>query len=194
MDELNVSNQVNENEVMIEGDEYRKWLKKNTEIKGWLLLFLFVLAIGGIVTMTSFIKANWEETSENLLLLFGDLIFNVGYLAIVAYTIYAFWVRKPNALFYARACLIISLISNVIQVIIILSLLKQNPWLMNVSGWEMLGPIIWGIVWLVFLSVSERVKIVLPKNYRRVNAVDWVIVAIITIVPIMLSFIGGITG
>ena len=164
----------------------RKWLKKNTKIHGWLSFFLFMLSLGAGITLFQSIvgyKAEAEDVTQTIAL--GDLLFAVAVVAIGICTVYNFSERKSNAVFYARAYLLILAITNIFVIV--------------VGGYEKDGPnnlivlvrgIFWAVIWLFYLQFSKQVAEVIPKHYRNVSAMDWCFVSCAIAIPIIFFVIG----
>jgi hypothetical protein len=74
--------------------------EKEHKIRGWLILFLIVLAIGGSITPI-LIFAEMSISSYDLGLGYAwsvvDSIFAIGAFVISFYTIWAFYTYKPDA-------------------------------------------------------------------------------------------------
>ena len=164
----------------------RKWLKKNTTIHGWLSFFLVIISIGAAYTLFQAIIGYREEAEEvSQTFAIGDLLYALGVVVIGITTVYAFSERKANAVFYARAYLLIIALTNIL--------------LLAVGGYEQEGPnslttlvrgIVLGVAWLLYIQFSEQVAEVIPKHYRKVNAVDWGFVSLAVVIPMVFFVIG----
>lgn len=43
--------------------------------------------------------------------------------------------------------------------------------------------LVWTVIWSIFFMFSDNVKTLIPKDKRRVRAVDWVLAAIGVMIP-----------
>lgn len=160
-----------------------EWLKSNTEMKGWLLLFFVSIFLGGLLSVVNSFK-NYDNADYGGSIWFGvgDIFIGISLFAIALYTIYAFIQRKSNALFYGRLYCLLVLISNII--VAISGDLETNGIMEAVRG------IIWSIVWFLYLLLSDQVERVIPKSFRKVKKYDWIILAVLIIIPIICIVVG----
>lgn len=164
----------------------RQWLKENTSIHGWLSFFLFVLSLGAGITLFQSIigyKESAEEVSQTLAI--GDLLYAFGVVAIGICTVYAFSERKANAVFYARAFLLIIAISNIL--LIAIGGYENNG---SNSLTTLLRGVVQGIIWLLYIQYSKQVAEVIPKHYRKVSPGDWCFVSCAVVIPFVFYVIG----
>ena len=71
------------------------YLKRSTEIHGWLTFFLFAIIIGGLVSFIHpIIIFNPSEYEGSVILAWGDIILGLMLLALSVYTVYSFSQRK----------------------------------------------------------------------------------------------------
>ncbi len=68
--------------------------------------------------------------------------------------------------------------------LIVDGLLTEREMIGAVSG--LLG----GGLWLLYLALSRQVQEVIPKSFRKVSKADWIILAAIILIPVVLSVIG----
>lgn len=160
-----------------------EWLKSNTEMKGWLLLFFVSIFLGGLLSVANSFK-NYDNADYGGSVWFGvgDIFISVSLFAIALYTIYAFIQRKSNALFYGRLYCLLVLIGNII--VAIGGDLEAKGIMEAVRG------IIWSIVWFLYLLLSNQVKRVIPKSFRKVKKYDWIILAVLIIIPVICIAVG----
>lgn len=50
--------------------------------------------------------------------------------------------------------------------------------------------IAWGIIWLLYLMFSNQVQEIIPQSFRRVYKIDWGILAITILLPLLCFIIG----
>ena len=162
-----------------------EWLKENSTIGGWLLLFLIAIAIGGLLSgLYPIVTLNQAEYGYNTFFIASDIIFGLGLLGIAIYTIYAFITRKPNAVFWAKVYTIMVLVSHFVLMCIEGASGADGVFSDHIRG------LIWGFVWFLFLMYSGRVEEVIPTSFRKVKKYEWGIVSGIIIVPVLCVVIG----
>lgn len=154
-----------------------EWLKSNTEMEGWLLLFFVFIFLEGLLSVANSFK-NYDNADygESVWFGVGDIFISISLFAIALYTIYAFIQRKSNALFYGRLYCLLVLIGNIIVAI--------------GGDLEAKGIIIWSIVWFLYLLLSDQVERVIPKSFRKVEKYDWIILAVLIIIPVICIAVG----
>ena len=159
-----------------------EWLKANTKITGWLVFFLsVVMGFGGLSRSLSLIAVNMSDCNNNYCIAAIDIFMGVALLSMSLYVIYSFLNRYPNAVFWAKTNLIL---------IIALSLLglvtgqAEEEKIAAVSGLLGVG------LWLLYLICSRQVQEVIPKSFRKVSKVDWIVLFAIILIPIVLWVIG----
>ena len=165
-----------------------EWLKANTKISGWLVFFLVVvMGIGGLKRGLSLIAVNMSDCDNIFCFAAIDIFMGVVSILMSLYVIYSFLNRFPEAVFWARAniILIIALaLWNLVMGLIVDGLLTEREMIGAVSG--LLG----GGLWLLYLALSRQVQEVIPKSFRKVSKADWIILAAIILIPVVLSVIG----
>lgn len=187
--EVETSSELESDSITV--DEYgdpiytSEWLKENSTIGGWLLLFLIAIALGGLLSgLYPIVTLNQAEYGYNSFLIASDVIFGLELLGIAIYTIYAFNTRKPNAVFWAKVYTIMVLVSHFGLMCIEGASGADGVFSDHIRG------LIWGFVWFLFLMNSGRVEEVIPSSYRQVKKYEWGIVSGIVIVPVLCAVIG----
>lgn len=171
------------NNVSIPSVYTSEWLKSNTQIKGWLIFFLFAIFVGGLISaISSFTNFNAEDYGGNLWIGSVDIFIAVCLFAIAIYTIYAFAQRKPNALFYGRLYVFLVFATNIISAF--------GGDLDFATIKSVIRGIIWSIIWFFYLLLSNQVQRVIPKSFRKVKTLDWSIFAIFIMILILGIGIG----
>lgn len=161
-----------------------KWLKENTNIHGWLSFFLFAIALGGLISAISSVTTyDAEDYAGSIWLGSIDIFLGFGLLAIAVYTIYAFCQRKSNAVFYGRLYVIFVFVTNIISVI-------GSDGTGSKEIMQAVRGIIWGIVWFFYLLLSNQVQVIIPETFRKVNKIDWCVLASLVTIPIICFVIG----
>lgn len=120
-----------------------------------------------------------------LILAFGiDLLFSLALVALACYTIHAFIYIRPKAVFLGRLYIIVIFISN------LLTLLSGD---MEDVGWGSLSQVVkgsvWGLIRFVYLSVSNQVAELFPKENRRIFKRDKYFAGSLLTIPALLFFI-----
>ena len=165
-----------------------EWLKANTKISGWLVFFLVVvMGIGGLKRGLSLIAVNMSDYDNIFCFAAIDIFMGVVSILMSLYVIYSFLNRFPEAVFWARAniILIIALaLWNLFMGLIVDGLLTEREKIGTVSS--LLG----GGLSLLYLALSRQVQEVIPKSFRKVSKADWIILAAIILIPVVLSVIG----
>ncbi len=154
-----------------------EWLRRNTSLWGWLTLFLVAIGFGGIASaLQTVISFNLDDYGGSMMLASVDIIVGFVLLAISIYTIYAFLMRKRDAVYYAKTYVVMAFVTNVITL-----------FTGEVSS---LRGIVWGIVWFIYLLNSNQVETVIPPSFRKVSKTDWAVLASIVVIPLLAFAIG----
>ncbi len=176
VESLNLSDSDSSTQTIITAE----YLRANTEIKGWLVYFLFCILAGNIIAGYKEISSlDIRDYSNNIFLLLAVVtwIGVVFYLSI--YTVYAFVLRKSNAVFYAKAYYLI------VFALGILGLFEADT-----NTYETAGLIFGSIVPFLYMTFSEQVLDVIPKEYRSVKSKDYYILSLSLIIPLFFFAIG----
>jgi len=134
-------------------------LEANTQIKGFLAIYLLTAIIGVAYSLFLGLKAYnilGEDLSSNIAIANIFTIFTLCYTGV--YTIYAFIRRKADAVFYAKAYAGLMLFANIL--ILITSLTEGH---LTADCLLYLGGLCLGIIWMGYLFVSTKVKEVVPS-------------------------------
>jgi len=129
-------------------------LEANTQIKGFLAIYLLTAIIGIVYSLFLGLKAYnilGEDISSNIAIANIFTIFTLCYTGV--YTIYAFIRRKADAVFYAKAYAGLMLFANIL--ILITSLTEGH---LTADCLLYLGGLCLGIIWMGYLFVSTKVK------------------------------------
>lgn len=163
-----------------------EYLKENTQISGWLIFCLISIVGGGISGLIyPIVTFNPIECYGSNILAITDIILGIFLFVFAIKALYSFIARKPNAVFLAKTYTIAVLATNLI------ALWGGN---FNFSGWGSttfaLANIFWSFVWLLFLTVSEEVKTVIPPAYRGKSKLDYILLSALIIIPATTFTIG----
>lgn len=172
-----------------------EWLKANTKITGWLMFFL-VLPVG-VGSARSFLyqikEYNAEDYGNNLCLGSVDIFISLSFLGMAIFIIYSFLNRKRNAVFWAKAYIILSILLNSLN--LILNMNADADFIgeklkIDHENYRLICSIMWGVIWFLYLTFSKHVQEIIPKSFRKVSKLDWGILAAIILIPIALFTIG----
>lgn len=164
----------------------QKYLKENTDIDGWLAFFLFITCMGGTISaIVPLVQMNSVEYQGSTLLALSDIVFGILLCALSFYTTYSFIQRKPNAVYMGKLYVVTTFLSNLV---LLLSDNYETTGLGSLA--QIIRSLIWGVIWYTYLCVSNRVKEVIPKVYRKTTAKDYSITAAIYFIPIILLLAG----
>ncbi len=176
--------------------------RKDRQIHGWLAFFLLVVGVGGaltvILSISSFSLSEYDMGVGSFVTYVCaalDVLFTLGIAYLAVYTLLAFKKKRPNAVFLGKSYLIVIFLSN--------SLVLLSGEYTD-SGWGSLPQIIkallWGIVWFTYLSVSQQVADLFPKEERKVYKKDKYLVTSLLVLPIfligvsVLALLGGMVS
>lgn len=163
---------------------------ESKNISGWLAFFLFQLACGGIISFISvFFSLNLEsyEGFPEMYAYIGmacDMLSVLGLLGGAAYTIYAFIKRKPNAVSLGKIMVTVIMLTN----IAILCIGDLDDSGLN-SAQRICQTLIWNAVWLIYLSKSEQVERLFPREERKVYKRDFFLLFIFLLPMVFLGII-----
>lgn len=162
--------------------------KQDRSIYGWLSFFLLVVGVGAaltvILTFYGFSLSDYDMGVGSFVTYVCatlDILFSLGIAYLAVYTLLAFWKKRPNAVFLGKSYVIVIFLSNTL-------LLLSGEY--EDSGWGSLSQIIkaliWGIIWFVYLTISEQVTDLFPKEERKIFKRDKYIVASLLTIPLFL--------
>ena len=152
---------------------------KEEEIHGWLLFFMFAIGLGSLIAifynLYSVSFSDYDTEQGYAMQIFGfisDIILQVGIFAIAIYTIISFYRYKPNAIALANIYVISVFVTNLLG--LLGGELESNGTILGgVNG--AVRSLIWGIIWFIYLSQSEQVKTLFPKENRKLYKRDKII-------------------
>ncbi len=162
--------------------------QKDRQVSGWLSFFLFVVGLGAAITVVTSI-ADFSLDAYDIgvgdffiyLVALIDIVYVLGIGGLALYTILAFLNKRSNAVFLGKSYLIIIFLSN------LLLLLGGDC---GDYGWgslpQILKALIFGIVWFVYLCLSEQVSDLFPKEERKILSRDKYIVGSLIFTPVLL--------
>lgn len=142
--------------------------KSSGEIGGFLSWYLFFVGIGSIATVIfNLATFNSEDYSGSWFLAIADIISWVFYCALGVYVIVAFSRKMPNAVTLAKIHLVTLVIMN--SIVLLSGDLESSG---MSSPTRLVGSLIWSVIFFIYLSTSERVKDLIPKETRHLYKWD----------------------
>lgn len=164
-----------------------EWLKANTQIHGWLSFFMFAIIVGGLLSaIFPIVTFKSEDYAGNFFLGASDIVLGSLMLAVAVYTVYLFVQRKPNAFFWAMTYVLLVFITNIL--VLLLGATEEGS--LFQSEQRVMRSIGWGVIWFLYLIFSDQVKEIIPKAFRKVTKTDWLLLAVVVLLPILLWVIG----
>ena len=144
------------------------------KLTGWLKFFLILAGIGILFTAINFIRG-FNVNSYNLgmgqtVIVIGsivDILFICGLVSFGVYMIYSFIKRNPNAPTYGIIYCTLLFSSNIVQ--FFAAYLAEDTYVAdNASNLSSsFGALFWNFVWILYLSLSEKVNDLFPKKRRK---------------------------
>lgn len=160
-----------------------EYLKKNSEIRGWLSFFLFTVFINGLLrVLYPILIFNPSGYDGGSFWALANVGWGVMMFGLACYTIYSFIKRQPNAVFLAKMYIVI------VFVLDLLSLIGKD--FSDKGAGHLLYSLLWSIIWFVFLLCSEVVGTVIPKEYRKIKNSDLYILVTFIFIPLVCVAIG----
>jgi len=177
---------------MDENEEIQFGVKRK-KIRGWLTFFLVVGVGLGALVSTFFIITDFSF--DDYLIpygLVGSIIsfflamFDIFLIPVLAaYLIYSFYSFKPNAVFLGKFYLVMVVFLNSF------SLITGQYDTIGFGGLSSIAKgLIWSVIWLSYLFVSDQVKELFPPESRRIFKRDKYLLGII-VTMFLLSFLNG---
>ena len=160
-------------------------LKETTSIGGWLAFFLFAMMAGSVVSAGIMIfQFDLREVGGNWLLALSDPLSSILLFGLACFTLYSFLQRRPGAVFLAKAYVVAVFLSG------ILVMLASGMDGEDYSFKDIVRPLVWSVVWFMFLCMSTRVETVIPSEYRKIENIDWWVVGVVYAIPMLFLAIG----
>lgn len=185
--------------------EEQRAVEESVGIHGFLAFYLYFCVIGGIIltiisTLVSYVPraddglmngaysvvSASRAYSINWSLLACDILMLVSFVSIGIYTVVAFHKRLPNAVALAKTHLIWAAVTNGL---VLLTGSVGNGAFDNPV--RLIFSLVWAGIFFTYLTVSEDVKILIPKETRHLYKGDK-IALISIIVAILLLFGHGV--
>lgn len=159
----------------------RIYLKQNTRIHGWLIFFFVAILVGAVFSLVyTLVTFDFDEYGRSVSLALFDILTSSLLLVVAILTVVAFMSRNSDAVFLGK--------------MYIVSVFAINLFTLIMGGYEDSGigsisqlvrSLVWGVVWFCYLTFSKQVKSVIPKEYRKVWKQDYLLLALLVVVPIV---------
>ena len=164
----------------------REYLKVNTRIHGWLIFFFVAILVGAVFSLIStLVTFDFDEYGRSVSLALFDILTSSLLLVVAILTVVAFMSRNSDAVFLGK--------------MYVVAVFAINLFTLIMGGYEESGvgslsqlvrSLVWGVVWFCYLTFSKQVKSVIPKEYRKVWKQDYLLLALLVVVPIV-TFVQG---
>lgn len=162
--------------------------QKDMQVHGWLSFFLFVVGFGAAITVVVSIASFSLDAYDTGLGAFFtyfialiDIAYTLGIARLAIYTILAFLHKRSNAVFLGKSYLVVIFLSNVLQ---LLGGDYDDYGLGSLS--QIVRALILGVIWFVYLCLSEQVSDLFPKEERKILGRDKYIVGSLVLTPVIL--------
>jgi hypothetical protein len=159
----------------------REYLKVNTRIHGWLIFFFVAILVGAVFSLIStLVTFDFDEYGRSVSLALFDILTSSLLLVVAILTVVAFMRRNSDAVFLGK--------------MYIVAVFAINLFTLIMGGYEESGvgslsqlvrSLVWAVVWFCYLTFSKQVKSVIPKGYRKVWKQDYLLLALLAVVPIV---------
>ena len=159
----------------------RIYLKQNTRIHGWLIFFFVAILVGAVFSLVyTLVTFDFDEYGRSVSLALFDILTSSLLLVVAILTVVAFMSRNSDAVFLGK--------------MYIVAVFAINLFTLIMGGYEESGvgslsqlvrSLVWGVVWFCYLTFSKQVKSVIPKGYRKVWKQDYLLLALLVVVPIV---------
>lgn len=162
------------------------YLMENTKIRGWLSFFLFSIIAGGLMSVVlPIVTFNVNEYSGSYLLAMTDVVFGFMLFVLACYTLHSFCKRKSNSVFLGKTYTIAIFLSSLF---VIFSGEFETTGFGSLR--QIIRSLIWAVIWFWYLCISEHVKEIIPKEYRKSTSKDYYFITGLLVVPILMFGIG----
>ena len=159
----------------------REYLKVNTRIHGWLIFFFVAILVGAVFSLVyTLVTFDFDEYGRSVSLALFDILTSSLLLVVAILTVVAFMSRNSDAVFLGK--------------MYIVAVFAINLFTLIMGGYEESGvgslsqlvrSLVWVVVWFCYLTFSKQVKSVIPKGYRKVWKQDYLLLALLVVVPIV---------
>lgn len=164
----------------------------NVPIHGWLVFFCIAIGLGGIITFiySSFTGDFYDDYGGSIWIKAVDVSSGIISLIIVTYVIFALIKRKKNAVFFAKAYIVMVFVTN--SIALLGNFTDESNYMTSMS--RTIFSLVWGIIWFLYLTFSEQLLSRFPKSMRKVEPKDWLLALSMLYVPLFFFAIFWISG
>ena len=159
-----------------------KKVKESDKISGFMAFYVYwTIPVGILLTIISFFLVPRDMTyyAGTISLILYEIAVYGFFFYFGIYTIYAFVKKKPDAVFFAKYQLIIIFIFNLLTLI---SGDAGETMFDNVP--RLIGSLVWGLIFFLYLTYSEDVKERFPVSERKLSKRNKLLFILSIVVPI----------
>ena len=160
----------------------KKQKEDSDKISGLMAFYVYwAIPIGILMTILSFfiIPRDMGYYAGSVSLILHEVAIYGFYFYFAIYTIYAFVKKKPDAVFIAKYQLIIAFIFNLLTLIS-----GDAPETMIDNVPRVIGSLVWGLIFFLYLTYSEDVKERIPISERKLSKRNKLLFILSIVVPI----------
>lgn len=168
-----------------ESEDYKK-PKDLKGIGGWLGFFVFTLIFSIILDVVVGIQDISSTIPYGFIVVLLDVMYWIAILGFGIYTIFSLIKLNKDAVFLAKMYIVIIVLSNLLT--IIFSSVTNQP-IQNSYSSLGFSSFLYGIIWFLYLSYSERIKENFPKKERRIYLRDKILIFIALAVILVISYL-----
>ena len=166
-----------------------EYLKANTKIRGWLILFLISLSCGGLISAIAPIATfNLSECGGSIALAMTDVVIGIMMLGMAIYILYSFINRRPDTVFAAKTYIITAFVSNLSEFLI--GIIYGSDTLDTKEMAQIFKSLIFSVIWFLYLIYSKHVAEIIPKSYRKKFIGNYILIIALAVIPSTLFAIG----
>lgn len=167
-------------------------------IGGWLSFFIFSLfgsvllnIISGTKDMSGIMETAGLAETWKYALVTIDFIYFATFILLISYAILAFLHLKPNAVALGKMIMITIFLTNLTSIIFSYTTgdltIGTSP---LDEGTMAFRGLFYSVIWFTYLTLSERVNNTFPKENRKINIFEKILLAIIIITQILVYLFG----
>ena len=140
--------------------------ESDRRISGWLAFFLWGGVGAGATISTILNLVEFFSEGYSAIMITLGILYSVILLATAIYTIIAFLRRESNAVALANTYIAMIFIDGIM--LAIFGLISDDSSML----YDSLRKFVWAICWFVFLVVSNKVKVIIPREIRTYRVVE----------------------
>lgn len=159
-------------------DYYDEDRPSDEPISGWLALFLY-MGIGGGILITLISNLVTYLTTPTSLFTWFDMAYFAIFAVTGIMTIIGFFRRWPDAVALAKTFVVMTFLSGLVL-------------LFTGEFQEGLRPVVWGVIWFIFLCCSAKVDRIIPPSFRKMSRRCWILI-VLGVATLVTSFVFAFT-